>query len=56
MKLYRVNKVSDEDGNILKKTDMLANDDRQAMKAAAESDDCPTCDVWSEGVKVGSVK
>lgn len=56
MKLYRVNKLSAEDGKILKKTDILANNDRQAMKAAAESDDCPLCDVWSDGVKVGSVE
>ena len=56
MKLYRVNKVSAETGEVRKKTDILANNDRQALKAVAESDDCPTCDVWSEGVKVGSVK
>lgn len=56
MKLYRVNKVSAEHGKILKKTDMLANTDRQAMQAAAERDDCPICEVWSEGMKVGSVR
>lgn len=56
MKLYRVNKVSAANGEILKTIDMLANDDRQALRAAAEKDDCPVCDVWSEGRKVGSVK
>lgn len=56
MKLYRVNKICPENGKILKKTDMLANNDRQAMRAAAESDDCPICDVWSDGIEVGSVR
>lgn len=55
MRLYRVNKVSGENGEILKKTDMLANDDRQAMKTATDSDDCPVCEVWRDGTKVGSV-
>lgn len=55
MKLYRVNKVSAANGAIVKQTDILANDDRQAMRTAAESNDCPICDVWSDGKKVGSV-
>ena len=55
MKLYRVNKVSAETGKILKTIDILANDDRQAMRVVAESHDCP-CEVWSEGIKVGSVR
>ena len=55
MKLYRVNKVSADNGKILKATDILANDDRQAMRTVSESHDCP-CEVWSEGIKVGSVR
>lgn len=56
MKLYRVNILSAENGTILKKIDILANDDRQAMQSVADSDDCPICEVWSDGKKVGSVK
>ena len=56
MKLYRVNKLAGDDGKIVKKIDMLANNDQQALRTAGESDDCPVCEVWSEGQKIGSVK
>jgi len=52
---YRVNKVVEPDGEVLKKKDILASGDREAMKRAAEDDDCPTCDVYRRGSKVGSI-
>lgn len=55
MKHYRVNKVTEPDGEVLKAKDMLANNDAQALKATQADDDCPICDVWREGKKVGSV-
>ncbi|HWH22067.1 MAG TPA: hypothetical protein VNT25_02075 [Allosphingosinicella sp.] len=55
MKHYRVNKVAKPDGAVLKAKDMLANNDRQAMQAARADEDCPVCDVWHDGKKIGSV-
>jgi hypothetical protein len=55
MKHYRVNKVTEPDGEVLKRKDILANDHRQAMKRAENDPDCPTCDVYHAGEKIGSV-
>ncbi len=55
MKHYRVNKVVAPDGPVLKKKDILAADDQQAMDRAAADEDCPICDVWHAGTKVGSI-
>lgn len=55
MRHYRVNKLARTGGAIVKKKDILANDDRQAVKAAEQDDDCPICEVWHAGQKVGSV-
>jgi hypothetical protein len=55
MRHYRVNKVVEPDGEILKKKDILASDDLQAMSRAAEDEDCPTCDVYHSGSKIGSI-
>ncbi len=55
MKLYPINKLADVNGAVVKKADVLANNDEQALGAAAEGDDCPVCELWSEGRKVGSV-
>lgn len=55
MKHYRLNKVSKPDGPVLKKKDILATNDREAMRRAAADDDCPVCDVYQAGLKVGSV-
>lgn len=55
MKLYRVNKLAKPDGVIVKKKDILASSDQQAIKHAADSPDCPVCDVLRDGKKVGSV-
>jgi len=55
MKHYRVNKLSKPGGTVIKKKDIVANSDRQAVQAAEQDDDCPVCEVWSGGEKVGSV-
>ena len=55
MKHYRVNKLTRPGGAIIKKKDMLAASDRQAIKDAADSDDCPVCELYRDGEKVGSI-
>ena len=55
MKHYRVNKLDKPGGNVIKKKDVLANNDREAIRDAVESDDCPVCDVLRDGTKVGSI-
>lgn len=55
MKLYRINKLAEAGGRVVKKRDVLAANDKQAVRVAEESPDCPVCDVWTEGKKVGSV-
>jgi hypothetical protein len=56
MKLYRINKVTRPGGPVLKKKDVLAASDRQAMKRAEESPDCPICDVLKDGERIGSIE
>ena len=55
VKHYRINKLAKPGGEVIKKKDVLAASDRQAVQAAAESDDCPVCDVLRNGHKIGSV-
>ena len=55
VKLYRINKLSRPGGEVIKKKDVLAQSDRQAVQHAAENEDCPVCDVLRNGEKVGSV-
>jgi len=55
MKLYRINKLNRPGGAVIKKRDMLANSDQQAVREAENSDDCPICDVFRDGTKVGEV-
>ena len=55
MKLYRINKLSKLGGVVLKKKDMLAPSDRDAVQIAADSPDCPVCDVLKDGQHVGSI-
>ncbi len=55
MKLYRINKVAKSGGPVLKKKDVLAKSDSEAMRRAEESPDCPVCDVLHNGQPVGSV-
>ena len=56
MKLYRINKLSRPNGQIVKKKDVLASSDAEAVKDAADSDDCPVCEVLRDGRRVGSIQ
>lgn len=55
MKLYRINKLNKLGGIVLKKKDVLAASDSEAVQKAAESPDCPICDVLKDGERVGSI-
>ena len=55
MQHYRVNKVTEPDGRVVKKKDILAADHGEAMDRATADDDCPTCEVYHRGSKVGTV-
>lgn len=55
MRHYRINKVSKPGGIVLKKKDVLAASDIDAVQKAAESEDCPVCEVLKDGRQVGSI-
>ena len=55
MKLYRINKLAKPRGAVLKRKDVLAASDSEAVRRAAESDDCPICEVLRDGQSVGSI-
>ena len=55
MKHYRVNKVAKPNGAVVKSKDILATSDSAAIARAEGDDDCPVCEVWHAGQKVGSV-
>ena len=55
MKLYRINKLTVLGGAVIKKKDVLAASDKDAMQRAADSEDCPVCDVLKDGQAVGSI-
>jgi hypothetical protein len=55
VKLYRINKLTRPGGVVVKKKDVLAASDSDAVKRAADSGDCPVCDVLKDGQIVGSV-
>ncbi len=55
MKLYRVNKLAKPGGAVIKTKHVLASHDHQAIRDARDSEDCPICDVISDGKKVGSI-
>ena len=55
LKLYRINKLAKLGGLVIKRKHVLASSDEEAVKQAADSSDCPICDVLRDGEKVGSV-
>lgn len=55
MKHYRVYKLADRDGRIVKGKDVHAADDQEAMQEAVADEDCPVCEVWQGPKKVGSI-
>jgi len=56
MKLYRVNKLARAGGVVIKKKHILAQSDRDAVRQAEDSDDCPVCDVLRDGTTVGEIR
>jgi hypothetical protein len=42
-------------GVVVKSKDIIATDEKEAVRAARADDDCPICDVWHAGKKVGSI-
>ena len=55
MKHYRINKVAKPNGAVVKKKDILAHNDKEALNVAARDADCPICDVYHAGEKIGSI-
>ena len=55
MKHYRVKKLAKPGGVTLKTKDILAAEDREAVRRAEQDDDCPVCEVYRAGEKVGQV-
>lgn len=55
MRHYRINKVTAPHGATLKKRDILARSDAEAVQTAAASDDCPICEVSRDGKIVGTI-
>lgn len=53
MKLYRIYKVAKPNAAVFKKQDVLASSDREAVQRAAESVDCPVCEVLRDGKQGG---
>ena len=56
MKHYRINKLTTPDGVTVKTRDILAADDDEAVARAREDDDCPVCEVYQSGKKVGAIE
>jgi len=56
VKHYRVYKLKERKGRIVKGKDIEAPDDREAMKQAEADADCPVCEVWQAARKVGTVE
>ena len=56
VKHYRVNKLAAPSGPVIKKKDILASSDAEAVRSARESGDCPICDVLSNGERVGAIR
>lgn len=55
MKHYRINKLTKTNGAVIKRKDILAGSDAEAVMHAADDADCPICDVLRDGKKVGAI-
>lgn len=55
MRHYRVNKLATAGGEVVKRKDILAKDDGEAVARVENDPDCPICDVWRDGEKIGSI-
>ena len=56
VKHYRIEKIAHAGGPVLKKKDILAGSDREAIDRAENSADCPICDVRKDGRVIGTVR
>ena len=52
---YRLYKLNEQTGRIIKGKDLEAPCDHDAVRAAEQDKDCPVCEVWRGAKKVGSV-
>ena len=52
---YRVYKLSEQTGRIVKGNVVEATSDAEAMQKAEADLDCPQCEVWDRARKVGSI-
>lgn len=55
MKHYRVYKLRERGGRIVKGKDVEAPTDAAAMDHAHADEDCPICEVWQGTKKVGTI-
>ena len=55
MKHYRVYKLRERDGGIVKGKDVIAPDDEAAIDQAAQDEDCPVCEIWQGTKQVGEI-
>ncbi len=55
LRSYRVYKLTEPEGRIVKGKDVNAEDDQQAMEQADQDEDCPVCEVWQGTKKVGEI-
>ncbi|MBB5710822.1 hypothetical protein [Sphingomonas xinjiangensis] len=56
MQHYRVYKLSDVDGKIVTGDDLHAENDDEAMRAAEDDTNCPTCEVWTGAKRIGLIE
>jgi hypothetical protein len=55
MRHYRVNKLSERGGRVVKRKDILAADDAQAVARAEADPECPVCDVLRDGEPIAFI-
>jgi hypothetical protein len=55
MRHYRVNKLASVGGEVVKRKDILAKDDSEAVARVENDADCPICDVLRDGQKIVSI-
>jgi hypothetical protein len=55
MRHYRINKVTKLGGPVIKKKDVLAGSDQEALERARDVEDCPVCEVLKDGRRVGAI-
>ena len=56
MKHYRVYKLAEPKGRIVKAKDVHAAHDAEALQHAEQDEDCPVCEIWQGPKKVGYVE